>query len=54
MKQAYSIIIIVYRCLQIHPNAWDRMTVSHCSITTLTIKRNGEVTLRQLNVTDHL
>ena len=30
------------------------MTVSHCLITTVTIRRNGRITLRQLNVTYHL
>lgn len=44
----------VCRVLQFPPEGWLRMSVAHCSITAVTIKPNGRVTLRCLGDTGHL
>ena len=40
--------------IQVTTTAWNRMTISHCSITKTRIHSNCDTELRHLNLTDHL
>lgn len=44
----------VCRALQLPPEAWLRMSLYHASITTFTIRPNGNVTLRTIGDAGHL
>ncbi|XP_065905929.1 serine/threonine-protein phosphatase PGAM5, mitochondrial-like isoform X1 [Dysidea avara] len=44
----------VCRALQLPPEAWLRMSLAHCSITRITIRPNGRVTLKGLGDAGHL
>ena len=44
----------VCRALQLPPEAWLRMSVGNCSLTFITIRPNGRVSLRGLGDTGHL
>jgi serine/threonine-protein phosphatase PGAM5 len=42
------------RALQLPPEAWLRMTTFNCSLTMLTIRPSGSVSLRALGDVGHL
>lgn len=44
----------VCRALQLPPEAWLRMSLAHCSITSLVIQPNGRVSLRSFGDAGHL
>ncbi|KAI6651610.1 Serine/threonine-protein phosphatase PGAM5, mitochondrial-like [Oopsacas minuta] len=44
----------VCRALQLPPEAWLRMSVGNCSLTFITIRPNGRVSLRGMGDTGHL
>jgi len=45
---------LFYRALQLPPEAWLRMSLPHCSITRITIRPNGRVSLKGLGDAGHL
>ena len=53
---AHSNVIryFVCRALQLPPDAWLRMGLGNCSLTVITIRPTGQVSLRALGVTGHL
>jgi serine/threonine-protein phosphatase PGAM5 len=61
-KDSYEIIVchanviryFVCRALQLPPEAWLRMSLHHSSITWLTIRPNGLVSLRTLGDSGHI
>ncbi|KAH6919825.1 hypothetical protein HPB50_029187 [Hyalomma asiaticum] len=44
----------ICRALQIHPEAWSRMSLANCSISVVKIAPTGKVTLRALGDQGHL
>ncbi|KAI6660483.1 Serine/threonine-protein phosphatase PGAM5, mitochondrial-like [Oopsacas minuta] len=44
----------VCRALQLHPDAWLRISLGNCSITIVTIRGDGRVYLEGLGMTGHL
>ncbi|KAH6934264.1 hypothetical protein HPB50_022844 [Hyalomma asiaticum] len=44
----------ISRALQIHPEAWSRMSLANCSISVVKIAPTGKVTLRALGDQGHL
>jgi len=44
----------VCRALQLSPNAWLRMSLRHGSMTVLTLRPNGRVSLKSLGDTGHM
>ncbi len=46
--------LYISRALQLPPEAWLRISLAHCSITRLTIRPNGLVSLQSLGDSGHL
>lgn len=44
----------VCRALQLPPEAWLRFSIGHCSVTAVTIRSNGDVSVSALGNTGHL
>lgn len=42
------------RAVQLPPRAWSRMAASHCTVTWLEIRRDGDVVLREFGGSGHL
>ena len=42
------------RALQLPPEAWLRFSLPHCSVTSITIRGNGNVSVNQVGATSHL
>ena len=58
LNNADAIIHIVLfssiRALQLPPEAWLRFSIGHCSVTAVTIRPNGDVSVSALGNTGHL
>lgn len=48
------LFVILYRALQLPPEAWLRISLAHASITKIVCRPNGTVTVKTLGGSEHM